>query len=80
MQIGFKEQTIPLRPCMLEPEMELYLLQNGYDCGEGICEKGKEHLYGVDSTMVVDHALELGYEVSMNLEFINEFVKVDTVH
>jgi hypothetical protein len=73
---GLKEQTFELNDFMLEPEMELYLLKNGYDLGNGVCEPGKEHIYPVDSTLVSEYAIHLGYEVETNVYGINEFKKV----
>jgi hypothetical protein len=77
MKKGLKEQTMVLKDMMTEEEMELYLLQNGYDLGEGVCEKGKEHLYIPDSTKVVDYAMELGYDVKMNSKGVNIFFRAD---
>jgi hypothetical protein len=77
MKIGLKDQIMELKDVMTEDEMELYLLQNGYDLGEGVCEKGKEHLYIPDSTRVVDFAMELGYKVKMNSEGVNIFFRTD---
>lgn len=70
---GFKDKLILLRAVMTEDEMELYLLKNGYDLGEGICKKGQEHLYIADSTEVVEFAMALGYEAKMNEEEENVF-------
>ena len=70
---GLKDKVFYLRAVMTENEMELYLLKNGYDLGEGVCEKGQEHLYIADSTQVVEHAIELGYEAKMNEHDENVF-------
>lgn len=73
MIAGLKNQIMELKNTMTEDEMELYLLQHQYDLGEGICTPGKEHLYVPDSTLVVEYALGLGYEVKMNESGVNEF-------
>lgn len=73
MKKGLKEQDIKLKTQMTEDEMEIYLLKNGFDLGEGVCEPGKEHLYLIDSTLVVEHAIDLGYQVSMLSSEVNSF-------
>ena len=70
---GLKEKVVLLRAVMNEDDMVLFLLKNGYDLGEGVCEKGQEHLYIADSTQVVEYALELGYEANMNEDEVNVF-------